>query len=168
MDFKEWVDKSNPEELQKIAENAQNELASKMVDIMFPLFEKCAEYTTHLMMQKLAEAGLVEGKEIKETPLPTPGANPGTSGEDNSDVDPSGDNSGLKLDDVQNAVKDAIVNGAPDKIIPFVQAVASSRPEFLTEVIKIIKVQLHDAVMKKILDPEAAVQISQALEGGDK
>lgn len=164
MNFMEFMEKTAPEDLQKLAEEAENDFANKIVDLMFPLLEKQAEYTVALVMEKLAEAGAIE-QQIEETPLPASGA-PASGASDNSTVEGTNTPSGLKLSEIQDAVQEAIASGSPDKIIPFVKAIEESRPEYITEVIKIVKVQLHDAAMKKTIDPEVAVQIAQALDGG--
>ena len=105
------------------------------------------------------------GEEAPALEATAPGTIPGTTyGEDNSDVVGSETPGGIVATDVQAAVNQAIEAGQPDKIGQFVKAVASSHPEALFEIIKIVKVVLHTAIMKRKIDPSEAAKVAQALD----
>ena len=70
---------------------------------------------------------------------------------------------GLKATEVSEAVDQAVAAGQPDKIMPFVKAVAQAHPDALNEIVKIVKVCIHDAVMKRTIDPEQAAKIAEEL-----
>lgn len=175
MDFMEFIKKSSPEDLQKIAEQAQDEIVAKVMSAMIPLLEKQAEYTLELIKKAMEEGEAQEPQEeekeepkkeeIEEMPI-EPGTIPGTTyGEDNSDVVGSETPGGIVATDVQVAVNQAIEAGQATKIEAFVKAVASSHPEALFEIIKIVKVVLHTAIMKRKIDPAEAAKVAQALDG---
>ena len=171
MDFMEFIKKSSPEDLQKIAEQAQDEIVAKVMSAMIPLLEKQAEYTLELIKRAMEEGGEPpaqeeQREEAKEEMPVEPGTIPGTTyGEDNSDVVGSETPGGIVATDVQVAVNQAIEAGQATKIEAFVKAVASSHPEALFEIIKIVKVVLHTAIMKRKIDPAEAAKVAQALDG---
>ena len=166
MDFKEFLETTSPETLQKIAEDAQNELVSKLTDALMPLFEKQAEYTMYLLKTALedvapTEAAAVSGDE-QVTPTPVLTA-PVTGAHSNENVEGSNTEGGLNVNQIVEAIREAVVAGQANKIVPFVKAIASSHPEAYEELVKIVKVQLQDAVMNKVLDPESSAAIAQEL-----
>ena len=160
MDMKNFFESTDPDILQKIAEDSQNELLEKML----PILEKTANYTAYLVMQKLAEA--MEGEVSANPATPPPAAQtPATGNRSNADSRPNPIQGGLDMKQVHDAVAEALATQNASKIIPFVQAVGGKHPEVLNEIIKAVKVELHDAIMKQLIDEESAVQISQALNG---
>ena len=171
MDFMEFIKNSSPEDLLKIAEQAQDEIVAKVMSAMIPLLEKQAEYTLELIKRAMEEGGEPpaqeeQREEAKEEMPVEPGTIPGTTyGEDNSDVVGSETPGGIVATDVQVAVNQAIEAGQATKIEAFVKAVASSHPEALFEIIKIVKVVLHTAIMKRKIDPAEAAKVAQALDG---
>ena len=157
MDMKKFFESTDPDILQKIAEDSQNELLEKML----PILEKTANYTAYLVMQKLAEA-MESGAPID--PIAPPAAQaPVTGNRSNADSRPNPIQGGLDMKQVHDAVAEALATQNASKIIPFVQAVGGKHPELLNEIVKAVKVELHDAIMKQLIDEEGAVQISQAL-----
>lgn len=165
MDMKKFFESTDPDILQKIAEDSQNELLERML----PILEKTANYTAYLVMQKLAEA--MEGGVSADLATPPPAAQapaaqtPATGNRSNADSRPNPIQGGLDMKQVHDAVAEALATQNASKIIPFVQAVGGKHPEVLNEIIKAVKVELHDAIMKQLIDEESAVQISQALNG---
>jgi len=170
MNFMEFLEKTAPEDLQKLAEQAQDELVNKVMNSIIPLLEKQAEYTVMLIKQAMeGEEAPQEEKEEQEAAAAQaamePGTKPGTTqGEDNSEVVGSNTPEGLKATDIQGAVNQAIEAQQVEKVIPFVKALASAHPDALTEVSKIIKVCLHDAIMKRKVEPEKAAKVAQELD----
>lgn len=184
MDLRTFIEQSEPEVLQKLAVEAQDELVNKVVEAIFPLFEKTAAYTAFLVLEKLAE----ETKE--EAPKEETGAapeveeaveaqdqnaeasakvneiahtDPVAGNKTNQSMDPSVTPGGLKAQDIKDACSEAIQVGQAEKILPFVKAVAGQFPETINEVIKMVKVELHDGIMKKLVDEETAVKITDEL-----
>ena len=70
---------------------------------------------------------------------------------------------GLDRNEIVAAVKEALAANQPDKIIPFVQAIAKQNPDLAVEVCKAVKVELHAAVMNKHVEAEKAVEVAQKL-----
>jgi hypothetical protein len=168
MDLRRFLEETEPEVLQKLAEDSQNEL----LESMLPLLEKTANYTAYLVMEKLAEIlDQHEGAQSVEdstAPPITGGAVtediPQASGSrENGNVVANPESGGLNIQQVHDAVIEAIEAGQPDKILPFVQAVGSAYPTLVNEVIKAVKTDLHDGIMKKTIDEQKAIEISQAL-----
>jgi hypothetical protein len=173
MDFKEFFEKTSPEEFQKVAETAQDDLVKKVIEGLMPLFNKYAEYTVELIKTAVAgddtetpNPGPQEGTTEVVSAIPdNPGNIPGTTlGKDNSGVVGSETPEGLKATDVQYAVAEAVEAGQADKIMPFVKAVASAHPDAVNEIIKIVKVSLHDAIMNRKIDPEQAAKVAEELD----
>ena len=160
MDMKNFFESTDPDILQKIAEDSQNELLEKML----PILEKTANYTAYLVMQKLAEA-MEDGVSVDPVMPPPATQTPATGNRSNADSRPNPIQGGLDMKQVHDAVAEALATQNASKIIPFVQAVGGKHPEVLNEIIKAVKVELHDAIMKQLIDEESAVQISQALNG---
>lgn len=176
MNFIEWMQKTSPEDLQKLAEEAQDDLVRKVMDSMIPLFEKQAQYTVHLIKLAMEDGSPAEEEQEQKEPVqqeeesaeqgsdPIPGAlTPLSGGKDNTDVVGSETPEGLKATEVSEAVDQAVAAGQPDKIMPFVKAVAQAHPDALNEIVKIVKVCIHDAVMKRTIDPEQAAKIAEEL-----
>jgi hypothetical protein len=168
MDLRKFLEETEPEVLQKLAEDTQNEL----LESMLPLLEKTASYTAYLVMEKLAEMlDQHEGAQSVEDSTAPPIAGgavteaiPQTArGRENETVVANPESGGLDIKQVHDAVIEAIEVQQPDKIIPFVQAVSSAYPTLVNEVIKAVKTELHDAIMKKTIDEQKAIEISQAL-----
>lgn len=168
MNLKEFIDTTNPESLQKLAETAQNELVGKFVEALLPLMEKQAEYAAYLILEKLAEQideTRVDGEtaakqnvDISETPVET------TAGKDNSLVQDGNNNiGGLPAQQVKDAITEAIEVNQTDKIIPFAKQLAQQYPDAFKEVVKMIKVALQDGVLKKFIDVEQAANISDQI-----
>lgn len=175
MDLKTFLDKTEPEVMQKIAADAQDELVKKVVEAMFPLFEKTANYTAHLILEKLAE------EEEKEEVVPEAGeqkstetdetdqqevkidSTPVTGNKTNETVDPSTTPGGLKAQEIKDAIDEAMQVGESGKILSFVEAVMKQYPETINEIIKMVKVELQDGYMKKLIDEETATDISNKL-----
>lgn len=88
---------------------------------------------------------------------------PVTAGKSNQILDPSTTPGGLKAQDVKDAVLQAIQVGQPDKILPFVKTIAEHHPDAINEVIKMVKIELHDGIMKKLIEEDAAVSITDQL-----
>jgi hypothetical protein len=152
MKFIQFVKQSNPDFLEKMAGIEQ--------DTLVDLLEKQAEYTVHLLLEKLAE-------ETQEVPGGSPTADPSqtpiTGGQENVLMDDNRPSNSIKVNDIKAAVQEAITAGAGEKIIAFVKALAQQNPEAVNEVVKIIKVELHSAFMNKQIDEESAVKISDGL-----
>ena len=173
--FAEWLAATSPETLEKLAEAEQDRLIEKL----FPLMEKQAEYIVHLI--KLAAEEAVkeedrtevpiqeEGKVVQEELLPP--KKPITGTKDNIDVDPvTKSDPGIQVNDIIAAVQEAIEKGQLDKITTFVKAVASHYPEATDDIIKIVKVELQDAGMKQLISLEDVGKVAEGLnmivEGG--
>ena len=188
MDLKEFLEKTEPEVLEKLAANAQDELITKVVEAMFPLFEKTANYTAYLILEKLAEEANakeanVEKAESEEAEKQEPPKTedeavrrnfeenknspdpwtPASGGSNNILVDPSVTPGGMKAQDVKDALSEALQLGESGKVLPFVKAVAEQYPETVNELIKMVKVELQDAYMKKFIDEETAASLSDQL-----
>lgn len=185
MDLRTFIEQTEPEALQKLAAEAQDELVNKVVEAIFPLFEKTAAYTAFLVLEKLAEeakekapkeeeAGAApEVEEAVEAQDQNAEASakvneiahtdPVTASKSNQSMDPSATPGGLKAQDIKDACSEAIQVGQAEKILPFVKAVAGQFPETINEVIKMVKVELHDGIMKKLVDEETAIKITDEL-----
>ena len=160
LNLKQFLDVTSPETLEKLAQEAQDELVTKVAEALMPLMEKQAEYCAYLVMQKLAETD-VNLAEAAAAMVP-PDAAPVTGNEDNSQMNPT-EGKGLDRNEIVAAVKEALAANQPDKIIPFVQAIAKQNPALAIEVCKAVKVELHAAVMNKQIEGEKAVEIAQKL-----
>jgi hypothetical protein len=184
MSFKDFLETTDPAMFDKLAEEAQVDLITKLT----PLFDKCAEYTADLILRKIAETvenqATVEKEEEKvgnkeeqkenkeeevkedkeavneEEVIPT---DPATANKSNEIMDPSLTPGGLKAQDVKDAVDEAIAVGQADQILPFCKALAEQYPEAFQEVVKMVKIELHDGVMKKLIEPDAAISITDQL-----
>lgn len=176
MDLKTFIEQSEPEVLQKLAAEAQDELVNKVVEAIFPLFEKTAAYTAFLVLEKLAEEenkvapNIEEDVEAQNQNAEATAkvneiinTNPVTGNKTNQSMDPSATPGGLRAQDVKDACSEAIQAGQAEKILPFVKAIASQYPEAINEVIKMVKVELHDGIMKKLIDEETAIKITDEL-----
>jgi hypothetical protein len=176
MDLKTFIEQNEPEVLQKLAAEAQDELVNKVVEAIFPLFEKTAAYTAFLVLEKLAEEGNEAAQNVEET-IEAQNQNaevtakvneiahtdPAAGNKTNQSMDPSVTPGGLKAQDIKDACSEAIQVGQAEKILPFVKAIVSQYPEAINEVIKMVKVELHDGIMKKLIDEETAVKITDEL-----
>ena len=160
LNLKQFLDVTSPETLEKLAQEAQDELVTKVAEALMPLMEKQAEYCAYLVMQKLAETD-VNLAEAAAAMVP-PDAAPVTGNEDNSQMNPT-EGKGLDRNEIVAAVKEALAANQPDKIIPFVQAIAKQNPDLAVEVCKAVKVELHAAVMNKHVEAEKAVEVAQKL-----
>lgn len=160
LNLKQFLEATAPETLEKLAQEAQDELVTKVAEALMPLMEKQAEYCAYLVMQKLAEtdANLAEAAAA----MVPPDAAPVTGNEDNSQMNPT-EGKGLDRNEIVAAVKEALAANQPDKIIPFVQAIAKQNPDLAVEVCKAVKVELHAAVMNKHVEAEKAVEVAQKL-----
>lgn len=156
LNLKQFLEATAPETLEKLAQEAQDELVTKVAEALMPLMEKQAEYCAYLVMQKLAEtdANLAEAAAAMVPPV--------TGNEDNSQMNPT-EGKGLDRNEIVAAVKEALAANQPDKIIPFVQAIAKQNPDLAVEVCKAVKVELHAAVMNKHVEAEKAVEVAQKL-----
>jgi len=163
MDFKEFLEATSPETLQKLAEDAQNEMVDKVVNALLPIMEKQAEYTMYLLKTALEDVAPTEAAPISGDEQITPTSVPSTGAHDNTGVDASNNEGGLNVNQIVEAIQQAVVAGQAPKIVEFVKAIASAHPDTYSEVVKIVKVQLQDAVANKVLDPEEAANISQEL-----
>ena len=162
--FKDWLESQSPEVLEKMAEAEQDSLVNKVIDRIMPLLEKQAEYTVYLLT-KIAE-GEEEVKENKEEVPEEVGlpAQPASGSKDNlANNPPTKAPSGLQVNDVKAAIEEAIAQGQASKISSLAKAIASSYPDLITEVIKIIKIELQDACMKQMLEIDEATKISDEL-----
>lgn len=160
LNLKQFLEATAPETLEKLAQEAQDELVTKVAEALMPLMEKQAEYCAYLVMQKLAETD-VNLAEAAAAMVP-PDAAPVTGNEDNSQMNPT-EGKGLDRNEIVAAVKEALAANQPDKIIPFVQAIAKQNPDLAVEVCKAVKVELHAAVMNKHVEAEKAVEVAQKL-----
>lgn len=161
--FKEWLESKDASVLEKMAEAEQDSLVNKVIDRIMPLLEKQAEYTVYLLTKKAEEAeeGGEGNEEVQPVGLP---AQPASGSKDNLANDPpSKAPAGLQVNDVKAAVEEAIINEQSSKIPALVKAVASNYPDLIAEVVKIIKIELQDACMKKMLTPEDAAKVSDEL-----
>lgn len=160
LNLKQFLEATAPETLEKLAQEAQDELVTKVAEALMPLMEKQAEYCAYLVMQKLAEtdANLAEAAAA----MVPPDAAPVTGNEDNSQMNPT-EGKGLDRNEIVAAVKEALAANQPDKIILFVQAIAKQNPDLAVEVCKAVKVELHAAVMNKHVEAEKAVEVAQKL-----
>lgn len=172
--FAEWLAATSPETLEKLAEAEQDRLIEKL----FPLMEKQAEYIVHLI--KLAAEDIVQEEattlppkeEVAQVEGELPPTNkPITGTKDNIDVDPvTKSEPGIQVNDIIAAVQEAIEKGQLEKITAFVKAVASHYPEAMDDIIKIVKVELQDAGMKQLITIEDVAKIAEELnaivEGG--
>ena len=161
LNLKRFLEATAPETLEKLAQEAQDELVTKVAEALMPLMEKQAEYCAYLVMQKLAEteANLAEAAAVMAPPAD---AAPVTGNEDNSQMNPT-EGKGLDRNEIVTAVKEALAANQPDKIIPFVQAIAKQNPDLAVEVCKAVKIELHSAVMNKQIEAEKAVETAQKL-----
>lgn len=150
MNMKKFLEATDPEMLQKFAEAKEEDLLEKLL----PLLEKTANYTAYLVMEKMAEA--IEGE------VPPGSTTPATGNRTNDQSNPTRP-TGLNIQQVHDAICEAIGTGNSGKIVPFVDAIAKSHPDAINEVIKAVKVELHDGLMKGQIDEEIATQISSAL-----
>ena len=160
LNLKQFLEATAPEALEKLAQEAQDELVTKVAEALMPLMEKQAEYCAYLVMQKLAETdvNLVEAAAA----MVPPDAAPVTGNEDNSQMNPT-EGKGLDRNEIVAAVKEALAANQPDKIVPFVQAIAKQNPDLEVEVCKAVKIELHSAVMNKQIEAEKAVETAQKL-----
>jgi hypothetical protein len=167
MTFINYIKEKNPDLLEKLSGVEKSPLIN--------LFEKQAEYIIKALMEKKAEE---EVKEIKsgtdyKQPTEDPNVSPElapipvteaiTGGQNNKNMDDNRPSPSIKVNDLKDAVQEALVAGAGDKVITFVKALAEQNPEAINEVIKIIKVELHSAYMNKIIDEESALKVSNEL-----
>lgn len=164
MSLKKFLEEHSPEALEKMAEEAQDDFLAKLI----PILEKTSEYTAKLVIEKMATENVIEKKEKSETlennTETIENTNEATaSNKTNEDVDPTTNPGGLKAQDVKDAVAEAIRLNHSDKIMPFVKALVQKYPELLDEIVKMIKVELHDGVMKKYIDESSALNISNEL-----
>lgn len=150
MNMRTFLESTDPEMLQKFAEEQEDYLLEKL----FPLLEKTANYTAYLVMEKLAEA--MEGEVAPASVTPATG---NRTNEQSNPTRPTG----INIQQVHDAVSEAIGTGNSGKVVPFVDAIAKSHPDAINEVIKAVKVELHDGLMKQQLDEQTATQISSAL-----
>jgi len=166
MKFIDFIRHTKPGLLEKVAGAEQ--------DALVDLLEKQAQYTVHLLLEKLAEGEEAQEEaqeaEAEQGPINPDGSpvvgssqTPHTGGQENAMMDDNRPSSSIKVNDIKNAVEEALAAGAGEKIVGFVQALASQQPEAINEVIKIIKVQLHSAFMNKQIDEESAVKVSDGL-----
>ena len=157
--LRELLDEASPEEMQKMAEEVEQDFLNKIIASLEPLLEKQAESLVDKVLDKLASIA------SEDHPSAEP---PVTAAHDNSNMG-TGLNQELDRNEIVMAIQEAIAAGSVDKIVTFVKALAGANPEGATEVIKIVKVEMHDAVMNKKIDQETAVgvvqQISSAIGG---
>ncbi len=106
------------------------------------------------------EAVRREFEENKNSPDPV---TPASGNKNNFFMDPSVTPGGLKAQDLKDAVAEALEVGQPDKILPFIKAIAQQYPDTVNEIIKMVKVELHDGIMKKLIEEDAAVSITDQL-----
>jgi len=163
MDFLEFLKQTSPETLEKLAEDAENETIKKFIDAITPIMEKQAEYTMYLLKQALEDVTPTEASPSAGDEQIVPVSVPSTGAHDNSAIEGSNTEGGLNVNQIIQAIQEAIVAGQSNKIVPFVKAIASAHPETYEEIVKIVKVQLQDAVMHKVLDPEEAAKVSQEI-----
>jgi hypothetical protein len=184
MDLKEFIEKTEPEVLQKLASEAQDEMVNKVIDAIFPLLEKTANYTAQLVLEKIAEelSEKKEPKEEKEEVENTDNPNeesaeqaavedenvkidstPATGNKTNETMDPTNTPGGMRAQDIKNAVSEACEAGQSNKIIPFVKAVGEQYPDAIQELIKMVKVELQAAFLNKSIDEETATALSDEL-----
>lgn len=154
--FREFLEATSPETLEKLASEAQDDLLAKMEERMLPLLEKCAQYTAYII--KCADEQLVEG--VQEMP---PSTKPMTGSKDNEEVTDRKPDNFLDKNTIVDSVREAVAAGKADAIIPFVKTVIQSKPDAANEIIKIIKVELQDLATSEKIDPEMAVNIGDAL-----
>lgn len=88
---------------------------------------------------------------------------PATGNKNNYYMDPSVTPGGLKAQEIKDAISEAIQVGQSDKILPFIKALAQQYPDTVNEIIKMVKIELHDGLMKKMIDEQAAVAITDQL-----
>lgn len=162
MDFQKFLKETSPEVLEKLAEDVQNEMVTKVAEALMPIFEKSAQYTAYLIKEALQDVAPTEAAPILgDEPIANPKA---TVAHNNEGVEGSNIEGGIDVNQVTDAIREALVANAANKIAPFVKAVASAHPEAYTELVKLVKVQLQDAVMHKILDTESAAAVVQELD----
>lgn len=182
MDLKEFIEKTEPEVLQKLASEAQDEMVNKVVEALFPLLEKTANYTAQLVLEKIAEELAEKKEEVSEEKQNEDNPNeekaeqaavedenvkidstPATGNKTNESMDPSTTPGGMRAEDIKNAVSEACEAGQANKILPFVKAVGEQYPDAIQELIKMVKVELQAAFMSKFIDEETATSISDEL-----
>jgi hypothetical protein len=156
MDIREFFQKTEPEMFEKLA-------GEESMENIYPLLEKTAQYAVYLTFKKMAEEGLIESQAPVEEVVASPAVAPVTGNKDNQGVVANPESGGLNIQQAHDAMAEAIQAGQPDKIIPFVKAVASSYPTLINEVIKAAKTELHDGIMHRVIEEQKAVEISKAL-----
>jgi hypothetical protein len=154
MNLRDFLNQNEPESLEKLAQEHGEEFLEKVL----PIIEKTANYTAHLVMEKLAEALGVE----QVNPETTPDA-PVTGSRDNTENDGNTVKKGLDMKQVHDAIYQAIEAGQPDKIMPFIQAISQNYPDIVNTVIQAAKVEIHDGIMRKKITDQDGVQIAQSL-----
>lgn len=159
MDLKGFIEATSPEVLEKLAEDAQDELLNKLEARLMPLLEKTAQYTAYIL--KCAGEELQEGEQVIEVPSIV--NKPETGNKDNQEVVNKNQDDTLDKNMIVESIDQAIEAGKPDAIIPFVKSLMQSRPDAVNEVVKIIKVELQDLVAKAKIDENSALEISNAL-----
>lgn len=175
MDFKQFLETTSPETLEKLAEEAQNELVAKVADALLPLMEKQAEYTVALLLEKIAGAPVPAPDGTQDDINPTNEAQvvqeatgtstPAAGNKDNSAMGTHTRSEDLLApEELKAAINEAVEAGQADKIVPFVKALMQAHPDVVDEIVKIIKVELHAALMNKKIDQETAVAVSQQVD----
>ena len=107
----------------------------------------------------------VEAEEVPAEIPPTDGKAPITGMEDNSNMNTHTHSENLlSPNEVKAGLEEAIAAGQPDKIMYFVKELFQQYPDAVEETVKIVKVHLHDAVMNRRLEGEAAVGITQQID----
>ena len=163
MDFQQFITETEPEVLEKLAEEAQNDLISKLM----PLFEKTAEYAAFLVLSKLAE-GAAEPEESDETkaepaaaatqepvmPIDTKKTNEGSF---------NATGSGFDVETLRLAINEAIEQQQTEKILEFVTTIGKQNPAMMIEVAKTVKVELQDAIMSDRIEEEKALMITNSI-----
>ncbi len=166
MAFSDWLLKQSDEDLQKIAVELQDELTQKVVTSLLPLMDKQAEYIIQQLSKKADEAVNLEAAPVEEAapvPIVEVGAAPVTAAHDNGDTAISSD--AINMNELKEAMIEAVVANQAPKIIELVKAIASSQgPKVAVEIIKAAKVILHDSVLGGKIEEEAAIEISQNLD----
>lgn len=179
MNFKSFMNQTEPELLQKMAEETQNDLIDKLIVRLTPLLEKhaehSAEWAAYLVLEKLAEATTesqeaapgAAKEEAPSAPVEAPVAAPGPK---TNEMSSPVEGTGLDTEALRAAINEAVDAQQPDKILPFIKAIGENNPPLIPEIAKVIKTELHSAVMASRIEEEAALEITNTINAllGDK
>jgi len=171
MNFQAFIQQTEPELLQKMAEEVQDDLIGKIVARLTPLLEKSAEWSAYLVLEKLAEAAAAEPQpEPKEEAEPAPTDTPVLTPGSKTNEAVQGTATGLDTEALRAAINEAIDAQQPDKILPFIKAIGESNPPLIPEIAKVIKTELHSAVLSSRIEEETALEVTTAINQllGDK